>query len=62
MQIIATKQILEYTEQNIETSEETFLVKEGETVEALIERMFNNKSIPSWDNKDLTLVIKIVKE
>jgi hypothetical protein len=60
MQIVAAKNVTEFSERNIETMETVFIVNPCETVEELIARMgIDGESM--WHYTEFQVVLKLVK-
>ena len=61
MKIVAEKRVTEFSEVNIEISKTMFIVKDGETVEELLNRIGIDGS-RSWEYDMVEVRIKLVKE
>ena len=61
MKILAEKQVIEMSENNIVTTRTAFIVNPGETVEALLQRV-GLTGHTSWHYDQASVVIKLIKE
>ena len=60
MQIVGIKRVKELTHNDCAVFETVFLVKSGETVEDLVERMGVSGG-PDWNYSDFEAILKLVK-
>ena len=61
MNLLAEKQVMEFSESNIETTRTMFVVQPGETVEALLLRV-GLTGTSNWHYDKAAVVIKLIKE